>query len=155
MSPQEHLTAEGLVGSWRLVTHFYLAEDGSTRAGPCGDRADGLLIYDAHGYMSAALMRTADPDTASGTPVAYMGYSGRWRVAGDHVVHEVVVGSHPRIVHTEQVRQARLDRDRLVLRERLGGSPRFLVLEWRRADSTPTGEKAMQTNGTDIPGGAP
>ncbi|MET8809112.1 lipocalin-like domain-containing protein [Streptomyces sp. NPDC004546] len=151
----EDISEERLVGSWRLVAHFFLAEDGSTRPGPCGEHAEGLLIYDGHGYMSAALMRTARPVAdGPGTPVGYMGYSGRWRVAGGRVIHEVLVGSHPRIVGTEQVREARLDNGRLTLRERLGEAPRSLVLQWRRADPTPTEKKVTQMNGIDMTGGA-
>jgi Lipocalin-like domain len=149
------MSAESLVGAWCLVSHFYLAEDGSTRVGPCGDKAEGLLIYERHGYMSAALMRTDYPVTdGSGTPVGYMGYSGRWRMESDGVVHEVLVSSHPRIVNTEKVKEARLNRDRLTVRERLGGSPRYIVMEWRRADPTPTEKRAMQMNRIDKPGGA-
>ncbi|MEV6118491.1 lipocalin-like domain-containing protein [Streptomyces sp. NPDC052109] len=151
----EGISGESLVGSWRLVAHFYLAEDGSTRPGPCGEHAEGLLIYDGRGYMSAALMRTGRPAAdGSGTRAGYMGYSGRWRVAGDRVVHEVLVSSHPRVVNTEQVREARLENGRLTLRERLGGAPRSLVLQWRRADPTPTEKKVTQMNGIDMAGGA-
>lgn len=132
------MSDEELVGAWRVVSHCFLDEQGATSDGPCGPHAAGLLIYDVHGFVSAALMRTepADEDATGpggGPPATYMGYSGRWQVKGDVVVHEVVVSSHSRIVNTEQVRDFRVDGDRLTLRERLGDSSRFLVLEWQRA----------------------
>lgn len=131
------LSEKDLIGTWRLISHFYFHEDGSTSEGPLGIRADGLLIYDAHGYMSVGMMRT-DPVIDNGSassrpPVTYMGYSGRWRLTNSTVVHEVEISSHFRIVKTKQIREARLNDDRLILRECLDGSPWHFVLNWRRA----------------------
>jgi hypothetical protein len=124
-----------LIGAWRLVTHFYLDEDGSVTEGQLGASADGLLIYDMHGFMSVGLMRNdhaTDPEPEK-PPVTFMGYSGRWRLKDTTVVHEVLVTSHSRILNTQQIREIQLDGGRLVLREYLGGSPRYFVLIWRRA----------------------
>jgi hypothetical protein len=88
--------------------------------------------------------------------VPYLGYSGRWRVAGDRLVHRVAVGSHARVVGTEQIREARLEGDRLTLRESLGAG-RYLVLEWRRAEPAAAAmageERTMQRNGFETTGG--
>lgn len=121
-----------LVGAWRLVSFFHLDKDGATHEGPLGPHVDGILIYDPQGYMSVGLMRVDEPPDSPSRPTAYMGYSGRWQLADHHVVHEVAVSSHSRIVHTAQVREVQAEGDRLVLRERIDESPRYLVLTWQR-----------------------
>lgn len=134
------LSEKGLVGVWRLVAHYYLEDDGSISEGPMGDRAEGLLIYHEEGYMSASLMRTG-PSTGAGylgSTDDYLGYSGRWHVRGDTVVHEVAVASHARVVNTEQVREARLEDDGLRLLRRLGGPHDWVVMDWRRTPAPRT-----------------
>ncbi|MEV4517944.1 lipocalin-like domain-containing protein [Dactylosporangium sp. NPDC049525] len=131
------LSEKDLVGVWRLVAHRYLEDDGSASEGPMGEHADGLLIYHEDGYMAASLMRTgpgtAPPQTYLGSADDYLGYSGRWRVHGETVVHEVLIGSHPRVVNTEQVREATVDGGGLRLLRRLGGPHDAVVMDWRRA----------------------
>lgn len=127
------LSEEDLVGVWRLTSHYYLNGDGSTDEGPLGAQANGLLIYDASGYISVSLMR-ADGSSGPDEPaVAYMGYSGRWQLATGVVVHEVEVSSHPRIVNTAQIREVRVDHNGLTLRERIDETPRYFVLHWSPA----------------------
>jgi hypothetical protein len=140
MSGAPMLSEKDLVGVWRLMAHFYLDEDGATSEGPMGDRADGLLIYHEDGYMAASLMRTESvTGENSSTPYLgstdnYLGYSGHWRVRDDTVVHEVIIGSHPRVVNTEQVREVSLDDDGgLRLLRRLGGPHDYVVMDWQRA----------------------
>lgn len=135
------LSEKDLAGSWRLVAHYYLEEDGSTSEGPMGDQADGLLIYHDDGYMAASLMRTKPLNNEDGgrSPSYlgsiddYLGYSGRWRLHEDTVVHEVVIGSQPRVVNTEQVRQVSLENGELRLLRHLGGPHDYVVMDWRRA----------------------
>jgi hypothetical protein len=134
------LLERDLVGVWRLVAHFYLEEDGSTGEGPLGDHADGLLIYHDDGYMAASMMRTEPLTSEDGSPPAtylgssdrYLGYSGRWHLRDGLVVHEVAIGSHPRVVNTEQIREVRLTGGRLTLRRRLDGPHRYVVMDWQR-----------------------
>lgn len=127
------MLAEGdLVGVWRLDSHHYLNGDGSTDEGPLGERPDGMLIYEARGYVSVAMMRTEDGPRTDGPVVRYMGYSGCWRVSDDLVIHEVAVSSDPRIVNTAQIREALLDHDGLTLRRRIDETPRYIVLRWQR-----------------------
>jgi len=132
------LSERDLVGAWRLVAHFYVEDDGSTSEGPLGDKADGLLIYHADGYMAASMMRTeapaGEPSTYLGSAEDYLGYSGRWQLRDDVVVHQVAIGSHPRVVNTEQIREVQLHDGCLSLRRRLGGPHEYVVMDWRRAD---------------------
>ena len=135
------LSEKDLAGSWRLVAHYYMEEDGSTSEGPMGDQADGVLIYHDDGYMAASLMRTkplsdedgSPPPTYLGSTDDYLGYSGRWRLHEDTVVHEVVIGSQARVVNTQQVRQVSLENGQLRLLRRLGGPHDYVVMDWRRA----------------------
>lgn len=135
------LSEKDLVGVWRLATHLYLDDDGSTSEGPLGDRADGLLIYHEDGYMAASMMRTEPLTNEDGSQRAsylgssdsYLGYSGRWHLRDGMVVHEVAIGSHPRVVNTEQVREVQFNEDYLRLRRQLGGPHRYVVMDWRRA----------------------
>jgi len=142
MMPGARMLSENdLIGSWRLAAHYYLDDDGSTSEGPMGDQADGLLIYHEDGYMAASLMRTSPLTTTNGTlPPAYLGsrddyigYSGRWHVRDDTVVHEVIIGSHHRVVHTEQARQVQVGESGLQLTRRLDGPHDYVVMDWRRA----------------------
>lgn|GEM_PF-1651309 len=128
------LSSESLTGVWRLTAHYFLDAQGAVSEGPLGAGAAGLLVYDPDGYVSVGLMRTADGTRQADGPAAfYLGYSGRWRPAGGAVVHEVQISSHPHVVGTTQVREAHLDGDDLILRERRDETPRYLVLHWRRA----------------------
>ncbi|GAA3192068.1 lipocalin-like domain-containing protein [Actinocorallia longicatena] len=132
-------TEKDLAGTWRLVAHFYLEDDGSTSEGPMGERADGLLIYHEDGYMAASLMRTAPPAEDGSPPQAYLGsaddylgYSGRWQVRDGVVVHQVLIGSHARVVNTEQIREISLEDGVLRLLRHLGGPHDHVVMDWRR-----------------------
>lgn len=136
------LTEKDLAGAWRLVDHYYLEEDGSTSEGPMGTRAAGLLIYHEDGYMAASLMRTepltsedgSPPPTYLGSTDDYLGYSGRWHLRDDTVVHEVLIGSHPRVANTQQVREIKVNDDgKLRLLRRLGGPHDYVVMDWQRA----------------------
>jgi hypothetical protein len=124
-----------LIGAWRLVAHYYLDDDATVAEGPMGAKADGILIYHADGYMAASLMRTepaADGATYLGSADDYLGYSGRWRLRDGEVVHDVVIGSHARVVNTEQIREVTLADGLLSLRRRLGGPHDWVVMDWQR-----------------------
>jgi hypothetical protein len=133
------LSEKDVIGTWRLVAHYYLGEDSSVTEGPLGPDADGLLIYQADGYMAASVMRNPESGTPAGTYLGtesdYLGYSGRWWVRGEDgvVVHDVVIGSHPRVVNTQQLREAQVADGGLSLRRWLEGSSQYIVMDWKRA----------------------
>jgi len=132
------LSEKDLIGTWRLVSHHYLRGDGSVSEGPMGASADGLLIYQADGYMAASVMRTGESDEAPATYLGsaddYLGYSGRWWVRGEDgvVVHDVVIGSHPRVVRTKQEREVHVTDFGVSLRRPMEGEFRYVVMDWRR-----------------------
>ncbi|KLO31813.1 hypothetical protein ABW16_03180 [Mycolicibacter heraklionensis] len=79
---------------------------------PLGTAPRGLILYTADGYMSAQLTGSGD----AALP-AYIAYGGRFRVDEDTatVHHEVTVSMLPELLVAPQLRQARVDGDRLTL----------------------------------------
>jgi hypothetical protein len=132
------MSADDLIGVWRLVEYFELDDTGATSEGPLGPDPQGLLMYGRDGHVAVSMMRTPHgpgpgwPDVPDGQET-FMGYAGRWRLEGDgKVVHQVQVSAHPRQVGTEQVRDVVLDGDHLTLYgTRLTGDGRRM-LRWRR-----------------------
>ncbi len=141
--------AAALVGSWQLVrwTIEYPGTDRVTE--PFGPRPEGLLLYTADGYMSAALQKRDRPclsriDVYAVTDAekaaafgSYLNYAGRWHVADGCVIHEVECSMNPNLIGTRQVRRAALAGSTLELtaQELLEDAGRVRVhrIEWRRA----------------------
>ncbi|OLT12363.1 hypothetical protein BJF78_03830 [Pseudonocardia sp. CNS-139] len=125
------LSGDELIGVWRLCGYTELDEDGGTRPGPLGTEPEGLLLYEATGFMSVSMMAGGPP----ASPESFMGYAGRWRLAGDRrVVHLVAVSAHPQMVGTAQERDFHLDGDALTLTGAavISDRPLVRVLRWRR-----------------------
>jgi len=93
-----------LVGSWELTSFHVEADDGRPRRFPFGVDAVGRVVYAADGHMMAVLsaaqptqgdraaLETAHHASESEKARAfdrYLSYSGRWRVDGDRVHHDV------------------------------------------------------------------
>lgn len=107
---------DGLVGPWRLTE--WIAERGDAREHPFGLAAEGRLIYDPAGVMAAFLLH---PEWAS-LPVdhvpqrqRFISYSGRYRLEGDEVVHDVDASSDPRWIGRALRRRMAWEDDKLVL----------------------------------------
>ena len=98
------LTARVLLGTWELESFVVTADDGRPDRHPFGVRAQGRIIYTADGHMMAVL--SAAPDAESGARTLetshhasdaekaaaydrYLSYSGRWRIEGDRIHHDV------------------------------------------------------------------
>lgn len=126
-----------LIGTWQLESYRSVSDDGHTGEGPLGAAPHGLMIYGADCHMSVSMMRTDHAPARGDDPVTrFMGYAGRWHLAGEQVVHEVVVSSHSYLVGTRQVRDLTLDGDLLTLSAMTpigAGPPQRRVLSWRRA----------------------
>ena len=122
------MSAQDLVGTWRLRTCKRVGSDGSV-VEPLGEQPVGYILYNRDQYMSVAIMaaqRTPyrDPDLFGGTPEersgaisTYLSYSGPYELLPERaaVIHHVEVCSFPNWVGTDQVRSVKLDGDRLAL----------------------------------------
>ena len=69
----------------------------------------------------------------------HFSYSGRWRLEGDRVIHDVDMSISPDWVGTEVVRTLAIDGDEIVLtvealEPRLGRKPGVGRLRWRREE---------------------
>jgi Lipocalin-like domain len=142
-------SAEGIVGTWRLVSWEAVADDGSV-VRPFGDRPEGILVYDAGGTMITTIAPQDRPRLTSADPLqggpdperrraaeTFVAYSGTWTLSGEDVIHTVAMSLYPNWVGTRQVRHLRLlDRGaRLELSTdpfTLGGHRATQRLVWRR-----------------------
>lgn len=96
---------------------------------PYGEAPQGMLIYDASGYMSVVLMRPGRPKFLGGDPLSgtaeelkeafegFDAYSGRYEVDLEKgiVTHHLEACRFPNWEGTDQVRYFELSGDRLVL----------------------------------------
>ena len=147
------LTERVLLGTWELESFVVKADDGRPDRHPFGVRARGRIIYTDDGHMMAVL--SADPAGANGGQTLetshhaseaekaaaydrYLSYSGRWRLEGDQIHHDVDLALVPGLVGQTWTRSAVYRSEpqpRLTLsyvrRSRRGTVHRF-VLTWRR-----------------------
>jgi hypothetical protein len=133
-----------LVGHWILTSYDVFAPDGSV-ARPFGE-AIGRICYDDRGNMAGQVMRPgrASVESREGSAqqvraayIGYIAYFGRYEVneAGDTVTHHVEGALNPAWVGGQQVRQMRVEGDRLILEARVqkNGQSMRHVLTWERA----------------------
>ena len=145
--------ARRLVGTWRLVRWFITYEDGRVTE-PLGPGAEGLLVYTADGWMSAAMMAAGRPRLSRGNPRSapeperaaafdtFFAYCCRWRIEGDAVEHHVTLSHNPALVGTVQTRRIQMDAEDLTLsaEEPVAGGLRVHRLQWRRTTLSPGGQ---------------
>ena len=137
-----------LIGRWRLAAYEAFGPAGELFH-PVGERAVGIIAYDAAGFVSVHIM---DPGRApfSGGDLAeagdaefaaaargYFAYYGRFVVdeAAQTVTHQLEMCLVPNWVGAAQLRHATLEGDRLVLSGgpvRIGGMDRILKVSWVR-----------------------
>ncbi|MBC5763011.1 lipocalin-like domain-containing protein [Ramlibacter albus] len=114
---------------------------------PMGDRPVGRLIYTADGWLSVNIMRGERPRMTTGDFVTasasekvaafegYMGYSGRYELRDDEVIHQIDCASYPNWVGDAQVRRPTVGSGLLVLEaavRMVQGVPVSATLEWRK-----------------------
>jgi hypothetical protein len=135
-----------LVGAWRLVRWYVTYPDGGVTE-PLGPGAEGLLVYTADGWMSAAMMARGRPTLSRGNPRAapvleratafdtFFAYACRWRVMGQGVEHHVTLSHNPALVGTVQTRRIRMRGRQLTLsaEETVVDGTRVHRLQWRPA----------------------
>ena len=108
---------EALLGGWELLSFHSVDAVTGAVSHPLGTAPRGLILYTADGYMSAQLTGSADAAVPDEKLPAYIAYGGRFRVDEDTatVHHEVSVSMLPELLASPQLRQARVDGDRLTL----------------------------------------
>lgn len=127
------LTAENLIGAWRLVSAVEVYTDGE-RNPEFGDNADGYLSYSPNGIVSATLGDMNRPGSTAGDPQSatdqelaqmsrrFIAYAGPYTVDPDKgtVTHHVDVALFTGWEGSDQVRHAHVDAGVL----HIVGSPR-------------------------------
>jgi hypothetical protein len=119
--------AQRLVGTWRLTSFDVVDGSGNVVAQPMGPKPVGKLTYTADRTMWALVARRGA--TKDGTNAVW--YTGTFTVRGSTVTHHVDASNMPAAEGTDQVRRAKLERDRLTLSA--GAAPAIVVLVWKRA----------------------
>jgi Lipocalin-like domain len=139
--------ADALVGSWRLVDYVTRDAEGHLKR-PFGLHPQGRLIYTASGLMSVQFAGTArpklrsrgldkvNPEQERAAFRSYVAYSGRYRMDGGTVIHEVDLSLFPDWVDQLQTRTVLLAGSRLTLRTPpfvgIDDNPRSGELTWMR-----------------------
>jgi hypothetical protein len=120
------VVARDLVGTWRLLGWEAIRPDGAV-SHPLGPEVEGLVIYGADGWMSAAMMSRGRAPLSAGRARAapdaeraaafdgFVAYSCRWRLVDGIIEHEAVVALNPSMVGTRQLRRASFEGRRLVV----------------------------------------
>ena len=122
-----------LVGVWRLVAENAWSAAGEMRPNLYGPMGMGLLAFTADGRMMAMLSdgRPAPIDGAR----AFVSYCGDYTFDGARLVTQVDGASDPVFLSEPQVRDARLEGNRLTLRPPVGfrgASDLVRELVWER-----------------------
>lgn len=141
------LTPASFAGVWNLVS-MTLHESNGDLIGPVlGDGATGTLIYTARGDMSVHLQHGQLPNIATLDPLQFsdaeaaaafratVAYSGKYRIDGQRLIHEVRCSTVPPMVGSDRVREWRFDAEnRLELSTppgQFGGTGRVIKLLWK------------------------
>ena len=133
-----------LVGTWKLVSNWNVRPNGD-RVAPYGENPVGYLIYTADGHMSVTFSnRDRKPlagdrfsataaERADAFSTAYA-YAGRYSFDGKKVTHHVEVATFQNYVGTDQVREAKIQGNRLTMHAtlRMCGEDRASELVWER-----------------------
>jgi hypothetical protein len=119
-----------LVGTWRYQS--WTAHGPTGPVATLSERLTGLLVITADDWISVHLMSSEPVPFAPDLALTYLGYAGRYRMAGDQLVTAVEISSIPAWVGTQQVRDVELTGDMLILAPPVVAGVRN-ELRWRRA----------------------
>ena len=121
MTAGRPLTAEDLVGTWRLTSWTSTGDDGVQH--PMGDPPEGVLVYTPGGTMITTIGRPGrtpiDGGDMLGGPAdqrleaftSFIAYSGTFTIEGDDVAHDVTMSLFPNWIGTRQVRHVAFEDD--------------------------------------------
>ena len=137
------------LGTWKLVSVTFQYEDTGEKTQPYGAHPSGYLSYGADCRMYALIVGEGRKPTAGDVPTGtekaglydgLVAYAGTWSIAGDQVSHHVDISWNQAWTGTTQVRQFRIDGDRLYIRSIPAksfqdGRVITAALEWLRVPS--------------------
>ena len=116
-----------IIGTWKLVSWIFKNEHGQD-IHYFGEHAQGILMYDAAGYMNAQLMKSdrmpfasasisgGSPDEAHRAFHSYLAYYGKYYEEEPGAVVHIVEGSlFPNWIGNKEVRYGKIEGDLLVL----------------------------------------
>lgn len=149
------LSRESLQGAWRLVSVETVRPGGEIIYPFYGKRPQGLLVYDASGYMSVQLVSDPAPSAPAvdsrelfaAAPAAdkaaaaegYYAYFGTWTIDAKNstVTHHIQQALVPGERGEELVRHVELAGDQLTLTAKVHevGEDRKRILVWQRVRS--------------------
>ena len=120
-SPPEHAEAgaglaDGIVGTWELVSYKVEDKETGKLVDAMGDTPRGRVIFTKDGWVAFNLegsdRRTAATDAERASLLkTLVAYIGRYRIEGDQWVTKVQTAWIPEWVGTEQRRTVRIDGD--------------------------------------------
>ena len=135
------------VGTWRLVSSTEVLPDGTQRPYGFGAHPDGILMYDAHGYMCAQVVNTdrpkwKDPDHPTPEEVktafdGFGGYCGTYTVdpKNSTLAHIPKVPFAPDLVDQPKPRTYKFEKGKLVYTGTEpfeGGGETHWTMTWER-----------------------
>ena len=141
-----------LIGAWKLISYEQQPVDGSPSFYPMSERATGIIMYTADGFMSAQFMEPDRKPFASGdwfkgtdeeyrqAASTYVAYSGPFHVDEEQetVTHTMFVSILPNWIGQTQPRLIRIEGDDLYITSvspfHLAGRAVNARLHWRRAN---------------------
>ena len=132
----EETIAKKFLGTWRLV--------GVTREDPAtGKNLDEGVAYDGYiAYTDDRRVTVVITRKAPGEERYITSYCARWTIEGDHVIHNVDLGTREKREGSRQPRHYRFHDDRLTLTPPVSldfvhSSPTKRSLEWQRCEKVP------------------
>jgi len=110
------MSANSIVGTWRLVKGVTVDDDGNALPPPYGgDKAMARVVLNADGRMIAVLC-DGRVDLPPGEERDYTSYCGAYTFDGKRLSTRVDACSDPARMGTDQVRDVRFEGDLMVLR---------------------------------------
>jgi hypothetical protein len=126
---------DALTGIWRLIDAKAWDEAGNPLPAPYGAHPTGQLAFTSEGRVLTAICN-GDAAVAPGTNRGYSSYGGPYRLESGTLTVDVDMASDPSRIGGQQVREARLDGDRMILRPPArsygGGAVQQRELTWLR-----------------------
>lgn len=141
---------KGLLGTWRLVSASSTDASGAQLEPPYGVNPAGFLSYTEDGRVTALISYSGRKPLSVGAKGAalmeeqaeafktFLAYGGRYRLAGDKVIHSIEISSIQNYVNKELVRSIEFQGNRIVLLTpptRVNGKIQIVALVWERLES--------------------